>query len=64
MMDRTAVLLQACLHLLEKQVASHYVLNMLEETVFYDEAECDGYCLMEDIRDELENTGRRNYVAP
>lgn len=53
-MDRKAILLQACLQLLEKQEASHYVLNMLEETAFYDEAECDGYCLMEDIRDELQ----------
>lgn len=35
----------------------HYVLDLLEETVFYDEAECDGYCLKEDIGywfDELE----------
>jgi hypothetical protein len=53
-MDRKVILLQACLQLLEKQESSHYVLNMLEETAFYDEAECDGYCLMEDIRDELQ----------
>ena len=54
-MDRKAILLQACLQLLEKQEASHSVLNMLEQTAFYDEAECDGYCLMDDIRDELQN---------
>lgn len=27
------------------------MLNLLEETVFYDEAECDGYCLKDDIGD-------------
>ena len=53
-MSRKTILLQACLQLLGKQEASHYVLNILEETAFYDEAECDGYCLMEDIRDELQ----------
>lgn len=25
--------------------------ELLEETVFYDEAECDGYCLKDDIGD-------------
>ena len=28
---------------------SLYVLNLLAETVYYDDAECDGNCLMEDI---------------
>lgn len=34
-----------------------YVKNALEETVFYDDAECDGCCLMEDIEYELEEAG-------
>mgnify|MGYP003435754856 FL=1 len=54
MMDRKVVLLRACLQLLERQNDSPYVLNILEETAFYDEAGCDGYCLMDDIKYELE----------
>lgn len=57
-MDRKVVLLQACLELLRKQNDSGHVLNLLSETVFYDDAECDGYCLMEDIALELEEEVR------
>ena len=46
---RAKVLLKATLDLLQKQKDSHYVLNLLEITSFYDEAECDGYCLFDDI---------------
>lgn len=35
--------------MLQKQEESHYVLNLLETTVYYDEADCDGYCLIKDI---------------
>lgn len=51
--NRLKVLLKATYKLLKKQDDSRYVLNLLEESVFYDEAECDGYCLMEDIASEL-----------
>ena len=34
---------------LQKQYKNIYVLNLLAETINYDEAECDGNCLMEDI---------------
>ena len=54
MMDRKVVLLRACMELLKKQNNTPYVINLLSETVFYDEAECDGYCLMDDIKSELE----------
>lgn len=54
MEDRKVTLLKACLELLQRQEDSHYVLNLLEETVYYDEADCDGGCLMEDIRAELD----------
>ena len=54
MEDRKITLLKACRDLLNKQKESHYVLNMLEETAFYDEADCDGYCLLDDIEAELE----------
>jgi len=51
--NRYVTLLQACYELLKKQNESVYVLNLLEEIVIYDECECDGYCLMQDIEDEL-----------
>lgn len=52
--ERAEVLLKACYDLLQKQNHSQRgVLNLLEETVYYDEADCDGYCLMEDIKMEL-----------
>lgn len=53
MEDRKVTLLKACMELLQKQNDSYYVLNLLEETVFYDEANCDGYCLLDDIKTEL-----------
>lgn len=54
MEDRKITLLKACRDLLRKQKTSSYVLNLLEETTFYDDADCDGYCLLEDIETELE----------
>jgi hypothetical protein len=53
MEDRKIILLKACRDLLKKQENSGYVLDLLSETVFYDEAECDGNCLLEDIEIEL-----------
>ena len=47
--DRLKVLLKASYELLKKQDNGGYILNLLDETVFYDGTECDGYCLMEDI---------------
>ena len=46
---RARELFHAVIDLLVKQRESDVVLNLLEETVYYDDAECDGYCLMEDI---------------
>ena len=48
---RALYLLDATYRLLENQVESRYVLNILETTVDYDDADCDGNCLMEDIKD-------------
>ena len=50
---RAKVLLKATLDLLRKQKDSYYVLNLLENTAFYDNAECDGYCLFDDIENFL-----------
>ena len=43
--ERCVTLLKATYNLLKKQVESPFVLNILEEMVFYDETDCDGYCL-------------------
>ena len=51
---RYKTLLKAAYELLKKQEKSEYTLDLLSETVFYDEADCDGYCLMEDIAIELD----------
>ena len=48
-LERAIILLKATKELLEKQNSSCYVLNMLEQTVFYDGVECDGSCLIDDI---------------
>ena len=48
-LKRADTLLAATYDLLQKQYKNNYVLNLLSETIQYDEAECDGNCLMEDI---------------
>lgn len=52
--DRAKLLLKAAYDLLLKQADSGVVLNLLTETAHYDEADCDGYCLMSDIEVELD----------
>jgi hypothetical protein len=52
--DRKIVLLKAAYDMLQKLGGSRYVVSPFETTVHYDEADCDGYCLMEDIAIELE----------
>ena len=47
--SRARVLLDACAKLFNKQNEAFYVLNLLEETVYYDECDCDGNYLWEDI---------------
>ncbi len=51
--ERLLVLLQATHDILAKCDQGTYVKNVLETSAFYDEAECDGYCLMNDIKAEL-----------
>ena len=41
--------MKAVYELLDKQNQTPYVLDILSETVTYDDCECDGNCLMEDI---------------
>lgn len=47
--SRAKELLEATIKLLNKQNESPYVLNILDELVYYDDCECDGNCLLEDI---------------
>ena len=51
--DRKVILLRAALELLKKCDSGPYVKNALTETVFYDDADCDGGCLANDIAYEL-----------
>jgi len=53
--DRKITLLKACRELLNRQLNSGYVLDLLSESIFYDGAECDGNCLLEDIEILLED---------
>ena len=52
--DRKVTLLKACYDMLKKCDGSGYVISPMETTVFYDGAECDGFCLIADIAQELE----------
>lgn len=54
---RSVTLLRAAHALLHKQYHAGIVLNLLEETVFYDEAECDGNCLLNDIEYYFDEIG-------
>jgi hypothetical protein len=51
--NRKDVLLKAAYDLLRKADNAHFVEQATCITVHYDDAECDGYCLMEDIATEL-----------
>ncbi len=51
--DRKDILLRAAYDMLKKCADSTFVVSPMETTVFYDEADCDGSCLMGDIACEL-----------
>ena len=51
--DRKVVLLRAAYDLLKKSEENFYVEEATSIIVHYDEADCDGHCLMEDIAMEL-----------
>lgn len=52
--ERAKIYIKAAHDLLQKQKDSYYVLDLLSETVFYDGADCDGYCLYEETGEWLE----------
>lgn len=54
--ERAKILLQAALDILNSCDEGMYVKNALEVTAVWDGAECDGYCLkneVEDLMDEI-----------
>jgi len=52
-LQRAKELLNAARQLLQKADDSPYVLDIMGETAFYDGTDCDGACLLEDIKEEL-----------
>lgn len=50
---RKDILLRAAFDMLKKCNDSPTVISPMETTVFYDDADCDGLCLMKDIAIEL-----------
>lgn len=56
-MKREHILLRAAYQLLKQQNESHVVLNMLEQTTVWDEATCDGHCLLEEAEGLLRDAG-------
>ena len=47
--ERAKILMQAALDILNKCDEGIYVKNVMEVTAIWDEAECDGYCLKEEL---------------
>ena len=55
--NRAVTLLKATLQILQKCDKAPYIVDVLGETAFYDGTDCDGYCLMDDIKFYLEEIG-------
>lgn len=53
MTDRKDVLLRAAFDLLRRAANYHHVRSATSILVRYDDANCDGYCLMRDIATEI-----------
>lgn len=51
--DRKDILLRAAYDLLKRSSDQYFVEEATSILTRYDDANCDGYCLMEDIADEL-----------
>ena len=54
MSNRKEVLLRAAYDLLKSSTRDHHVREATSIVVRYDDANCDGYCLMDDIAAELD----------
>jgi hypothetical protein len=53
-MNRKEILLRAAYDLIKRSTQESYVQAAEEINVFYDDANCDGHCLMDDIAIELD----------
>lgn len=51
--ERRDILLKATYDILKKCHDSYYVLDVLAQTAVWDEVDCDGLCLMEEIAEIL-----------
>ena len=60
-LKRAETLLKATYDILQKQKDSPYVLDVLCTTAIWDNVECDGYCLQDDIIEWLEEFGEKEY---
>lgn len=49
----------ATIDILKKCRDSQYVIDVLDQTAVWDEVDCDGYCLMEEIAEILEIEERK-----
>jgi hypothetical protein len=52
-LPRALILLRAARDILRKTDRGPFVLSAMGTTAFYDGAECDGFCLTEEIEDLL-----------
>jgi hypothetical protein len=63
-MNRKDILLRAAFDMIRKAENDHFVRSPLEITTFYDDADCDGYCLADDIASELEIDRKSQPLKP
>lgn len=56
--ERALILMQATLDILNKCADSHYTPDVLSTTAIWDEAECDGYCLKDELTELLQNISK------
>jgi len=54
MQDKKETLLRAAYDLLKRSTQTTFVEKATSIMTHYDDADCDGYCLMDDIASELE----------
>jgi len=56
-MDRKDILLKAAYDILTKCDNAPCIVDVFEQTAIWDDAECDGYCLFDEIRELLYEEG-------
>jgi hypothetical protein len=51
--ERAKILIKAAIDILERCKNSPYVLDALQVTATWDDAECEGSCLLEEMKDVI-----------